>query len=112
MNADRPSPETHATTPIRVAMPHQLRSLARVTGEVAVEVPLPATVSATLDALEAAHPSLVGTIRDRVTGRRRPMIRVYADGEDLSDVPVDTLLPDPVAQGCDPLRLVGAISGG
>ena len=111
MNADHPTP-MHATTPIRVVMPHQLRRLARVTGEVAVEVALPATVSATLDALEADYPSLVGTVRDRGTGRRRPMIRLYADGEDLSDVPVDTPLPDPVTQGREPVRLVGAIAGG
>jgi sulfur-carrier protein len=98
--------------PIRVVLPHQLRALARITGEVVVEVPPPATVRSTLDALESAHPTLRGTIRDRGTGRRRPMVRIYAAGEDLSDAPLETPLPDPVVSGREPLRLVGAISGG
>lgn len=101
-----------ATTEIRVTLPQQLRQLARITGEVVVEVARPCTLQATLDALELAHPALVGTIRDRSTGRRRPMIRIYADGDDLSDAPGDTVLPTPVAEQREPLRLVGAIAGG
>jgi molybdopterin synthase sulfur carrier subunit len=77
-----------------------------------VAVPPPVTVAAVLDALESAHPVLAGTIRDRGTGRRRAMIRVYADGEDYSDTWSDTTLPDAVIAGREPLRLVGAIAGG
>ncbi len=97
--------------PIRVVMPHQLRDLARVAGEVVVEVATPPTVAATLDELEAAYPTLVGTIRERDTGRRRAMIRIYAAGEDYSDTPTETL-PASVVEGREPLRLVGAIAGG
>jgi sulfur-carrier protein len=103
---------TGAASRVRIVMPHQLRQLARVTGEVAVEVAPPTTVGATLDALEATYPTLRGTIRDRETGDRRAMIRIYAAGEDLSDAPAPTLLPDQVAAGHEPLRLVGAIAGG
>lgn len=98
--------------PVRVAMPHQLRTLAKVTGEVVVAVAPPVTLSATLDALEAAHAPLVGTIRDRTTGARRAMIRIYAAGEDYSDAAADTELPGPVVTGREPLRLVGSIAGG
>jgi sulfur-carrier protein len=97
---------------VRVAIPHQLRKLAGVTGEVTVHALAPVTVGATLDALEAAHPPLCGTIRDRETGKRRAMIRIYAAGEDLSDAPRETPLPGRVADGEEPLRLVGAIAGG
>lgn len=100
------------TVPIRIAMPDQLRTLARVTGEVVVEVAPPVTAGAVIDALEVAHPTLAGTIRDRNTGRRRAMIRVYAGGEDYSDAWTDTELPGPVVEGREPLRLVGAIAGG
>lgn len=97
---------------VRIAMPHHLRRLARVTGEVVVQPTPPATLGAALGALEDAHPTLRGTIRDRTDGRRRPMIRIYADGEDLSDAPADTELPAAVVAGREPLRLVGAIAGG
>jgi sulfur-carrier protein len=97
---------------VSIAMPHHLRRLAQVTGEVVVQTPTPATVGAALTALEDAHPTLCGTIRDRTDGRRRPMIRIYADGEDLSDAPADTELPPAVVAGREPLRLVGAIAGG
>jgi sulfur-carrier protein len=96
---------------VRVAIPQQLRSLARVEGEVVVAVERP-TLSAVLDALESAHPALRGTIRDRTSGRRRPMIRIYADGEDYTDASADVLLPAAVVTGREPLRLVGAIAGG
>lgn len=97
---------------VRVVMPHQLRVLAGVSGEVLVQVGPPATLGAALDALEAAHPTLVGTIRERDNGRRRPMIRLYAAGEDFSDAAADTPLPPAVSRGHEPLRLVGAIAGG
>lgn len=97
---------------VRAALPHQLRDLAGVTGEVVVEVSRPVTLGGALDALERAHPPLVGTIRDRRTGQRRPMIRIYAAGEDLSDAGPGTELPPAVAEGREPLRLVGAIAGG
>jgi molybdopterin synthase sulfur carrier subunit len=98
--------------PIRVAVPQHLRTLADVSGDVVVAVARPVTVAAVVDALESAHPVLAGTIRDRGTGRRRAMIRVYADGEDYSDTWTDTTLPDAVVDGREPLRLVGAIAGG
>lgn len=97
---------------VRVVVPHQLRVLAQVTDDVVVEVSRPVTVGAVIDALEVAHPALTGTIRERATGRRRAMIRIYADGEDYSDHWADTELPDSVVDGREPLRLVGAIAGG
>ena len=100
------------TVPIRIVVPQQLRTLAQVKGEVVVDVAAPVTTAAVIDALERAHPSLAGTIRDRDTGRRRAMIRIYADGEDYSDTWTDTELPRSVVQGREPLRLVGAIAGG
>ncbi|MEX2324300.1 MAG: hypothetical protein WD576_00990 [Nitriliruptoraceae bacterium] len=93
-------------------MPNQLRTLARVTGDVIVEVAAPVTVAAVLEALEAAHPVLRGTIRDRETHRRRAMIRIYAYGDDFSDDDPARLLPAAVRDGHEPLRLVGAIAGG
>lgn len=107
-SAERAADETRS---IRVAMPGHLRTLAQVTGDVVVDVPAPVTVQAVVDALEFVHPKLAGTIRDRDTGRRRAMIRVYADGEDFSDT-WTAVLPDPVVHGREPLRLVGAIAGG
>lgn len=104
-------PSRPASVPIRVVMPGQLRELARVEGAVTVHVDEPVTVATTLDALEAVHPALRGTIRDRVTGRRRAMIRIYAGGEDYSDAPADPL-PQAVVDGREALRLVGAIAGG
>jgi hypothetical protein len=100
------------TVPIRIVVPHQLRTLARVTGEVVVEVAAPVTVGAVIDALEVAHPALAGTIRDRDTGHRRAMIRIYAGGEDYSDAWTDIELPGSVLEGREPLRLVAAIAGG
>lgn len=101
-----------AGVPVHVAVPTQLRDLARSNGDLVVTVPPPVTVQAVVDALEDAHPTLAGTIRDRATGRRRAMIRVYADGEDYSDTWVDRELPRAVLDGREPLRLVGAIAGG
>lgn len=98
---------------IRVVLPFHLRTLARVCGdEVAVDVRGAATLAAALDALEAAYPMLKGTIRDHATGRRRPFVRFFACQRDLSHEPEDTLLPDPIARGSEPLLVVGAIAGG
>lgn len=97
---------------IRVRLPAQLRTLANVDGELEVDVVPPATLGAVLDAVEAGYPTLEGTIRERTTGARRPMIRFFAEGEDLSDAPPDAVLPDAVARGHEPLLVVGAIAGG
>ena len=96
---------------IRVALPHHLRTLAGVGPEVTVEVD-GGSVDAVLDGLERDHPALLGTIRDQGTGRRRPYVRYMACGRDLSHEPADAPLPAEVAAGEEPLRLVGAISGG
>ena len=97
---------------VRIVMPHQLRALAGVTQDVLVKVGPPVTLGGALDALEAEYPTLLGTIRNRGTGQRRAMIRLYADGEDFSDVSPETELPPMVVAGREPLRLVGAIAGG
>jgi hypothetical protein len=101
-----------AGVPVRIAVPTQLRDLAQTGDDLVVAVPPPVTVEAVVDALEIAHPTLAGTIRDRGTRRRRPMIRVYADGEDYSDTWTDRELPSAVLDGREPLRLIGAIAGG
>lgn len=97
---------------IRVVLPAHLRTLAGVNGEVKVAVEGPATVRSVLEALEACHPVLRGTIRDQVTHRRRPFIRIFACEQDLSHEPADTPLPDAVAGGAEPLLIVGAMAGG
>ena len=101
---------------IRVVLPPHLRSLARVPGEVTVEVSGrgggPLTRAAVLDALEARYPMLRGTIRDHVTQRRRSFVRFFASQEDLSHEPPDAALPDAVATGAEPFLIVGAMSGG
>jgi molybdopterin converting factor small subunit len=97
---------------IRVALPTHLRALARVDGEVQVEVAGRATQRAVLDALEAAYPVLRGTIRDQVTCQRRAFLRFFACERDLSHEPPDAPLPDPVASGAEPLLVVGALAGG
>ena len=107
-----PAPQVGRTRRVRVALPHQLRVLAGITQEAHVEVAGAVTLGATIDALERTHPELFGTIRDPDTGRRRAMIRIFADGEDLSDAPSEAVLPAAVTAGQQPLRLVGAIAGG
>ena len=97
---------------IRVVLPAHLRTLARVNGEVKVDVTGPVTVAAVLDALEATHPMLRGTIRDQVSGQRRPFLRFFACEQDLSHDPTDRPLPDAVATGVEPLLVVGAMAGG
>lgn len=97
---------------IRVVLPQHLRTLAHVDDEVQVDVTGDATLRATLDALEAAYPVLRGTIRDHVTLKRRAFLRFFACEADLSHDPPDTVLPDPVRRGAEPLLIIGAIAGG
>lgn len=97
---------------IRVVLPYHLRTLARVEGEVELEVEGPVTTSAILDALEGRFPMLRGTIRDHGTLRRRPFLRFFACARDLSHEAPETLLPEAVARGTEPFLIVGAISGG
>ena len=97
---------------IRVVLPAHLRTLAKVSGEVQLEVEGPVTQRSVLDALEARYPMLSGTIRDHVTQQRRPFVRFFACEQDLSHESPDTPLPDAVESGAEPLLLVGAIAGG
>jgi hypothetical protein len=97
---------------IRVVLPAHLRTLARVGGEVELEVGRPVTQRRILDALEARYPMLCGAIRDHVTQQRRPFVRFFACEEDLSHESPDAPVPEPVALGKEPFLLVGAIAGG
>jgi hypothetical protein len=97
---------------IRVVLPFHLRTLARVDGEVQLELDGPVTQCSVLDALEARYPVLRGTIRDHVTQQRRPFLRFFACEQDLSHEPPDALLPEAVAKGDQPFLVVGAIAGG
>ena len=97
---------------IRVVRPAHLKNLARVTGEVQLDLTGPATQGTVLDAIEARYPMLLGTIRDRHTGKRRPFVRFYACEEDLSNDPPDTPLPDRVVAGHEPFIILGAMAGG
>ena len=97
---------------IRVILPAHLRTLAHVDGEVKLEVEGQATQRLVLDALEACYPMLRGTIRDHVTGQRRPFLRFFACEQDLSHEPPEAPLPDAVATGAEPFLIVGAIAGG
>ena len=97
---------------IRVALPHHLRTLAHVDREVAINVEGPITIGTVLDAVEDRYPMLRGTIRDHVTHQRRPFIRFFACGQDLSHQPIDLPLPDEIASGTEPFRVVGAMAGG
>jgi len=97
---------------IRVVLPQHLRTLARVDGEVQLQVDGPVTQRSVLDALEARYPVLRGTIRDHVTQQRRPFLRFFACEQDLSHELPDTPLPDTVAMGNEPFLVVGAIAGG
>ncbi|MCC6363408.1 MAG: MoaD/ThiS family protein [Bryobacterales bacterium] len=97
---------------IRVVLPGHLRTLARTEAEVALEVAGEVTQRTVLDALEARYPMLCGAIRDHVTKQRRPFLRFFACGEDLSHEPPDALLPDAVAAGAEPFFVIGAIAGG
>jgi len=97
---------------IRVVLPTHLRTLARVTREVEIEIEGPITQRSVLNALEARYPMLRGTVRDHATQLRRPFVRFFACEQDLSHEPPDSLLPEAVASGREPLYIVGAIAGG
>jgi sulfur-carrier protein len=97
---------------IRVVLPYHLRTLARVDGEVQIEIEGNATVGGLLDALEARYPVLRGTIRDHGTLRRRAFVRFFACKEDLSHEPPDAALPEEVVSGAEPFLIVGAMAGG
>jgi hypothetical protein len=107
-----PTPLTGATRAVRVVLPAHLRKLSRSDGELVLEVAEPVTVARVLDVLEARHPVLRGTIRDHVTHRRRPFVRFFACGQDLSHDSTDDVLPDAIVRGDEPLLVVGAMAGG
>jgi len=100
------------THSVRLVLPAHLRVLGRVDGEVVLDVDGPVTQRSVLDALEARHPVLRGTIREHGTLRRRPFVRFFACERDLSHEPPDDPLPDAVATGAEPLLVVGAMAGG
>jgi sulfur-carrier protein len=97
---------------IVVTLPAHLRALAQVTGSVTLQLDEPVTRRAILDALETEYPMLRGTIRDAVTGERRPFLRFFACGEDVSHEPADASVPADVAAGTQPFRIIGAMAGG
>lgn len=97
---------------IRVILPFHLRNLARVDGEVELEVAAPVTIRAVVDALEARYPTLCGTVRDHGTLKRRPFVRFFACKEDWSLEPPETPLPEAVVSGAEPFLIVGAMAGG
>jgi molybdopterin synthase sulfur carrier subunit len=98
---------------IRVVLPHHLRTLAKVNDEVDVDLNgSPATIRAIIDVIEDKYPMLRGTIRDHETHKRRPLVRFFACGEDISHEPPDNPLPDAIAKGAEPLFIMGAIAGG
>jgi predicted PurR-regulated permease PerM len=97
---------------IRVVLPYHLRALARVTGEIELDLAAPVTRGSVLDALEARYPMLCGTIRDQTTRERRPFLRFFACERDLSHQPAEAPLPDAVTSGAEPLLVIGAIAGG
>lgn len=100
------------TYPVRVEIPYHLRNLARIDGEVTLEIAAPVTLRSILDALETRYPMLCGTIREHDTYKRRPFLRFFACEEDLSLQSPDAPLPEAVANGKEPLLIVGAIAGG
>lgn len=101
-----------ANTSVRVILPAHLRALAKIQGEIRVDIPGEVTQRAVLDAVEAEFPMLLGTIRDRSTAKRRPFVRFYACEEDLSHEEPDALLPERVVQGEEPFLVIGAMAGG
>jgi hypothetical protein len=100
------------TDTVRVVLPAHLRSMAKVQGEIRVDVVGAVTQRSVLDAVEAQFPMLLGTIRDRATAKRRPFVRFYACEEDLSHEEPDAPLPDRVARGDEPFLVIGAMAGG
>lgn len=104
--------ENQTTASVRVCLPFHLRNLAQVGPEVTVEAGRPVTVKSVLDAVEAKYPMLRGTIRDYDTGKRRAFLRFFACEEDFSLEPMETEMPQAVAEGREPLLVIGAIAGG
>jgi molybdopterin synthase sulfur carrier subunit len=98
--------------PVRVVLPAPLCTLARVAGEISVDVTSPVTQRSVVDAIEARHPMLQGTIRDHVTKQRRAFVRFFACRRDLSHESIDDPLPPSVADGSEPLLVIGAMAGG
>ena len=98
---------------LRIDLPLHLRRLANIPGhELTLDIPPPATIDSTLDAIEARYPMLRGAIRDHVTRERRPFLRFFVCAEDWSHLPTDTPLPDPILTAREPLIILGAIAGG
>jgi sulfur-carrier protein len=97
---------------IRVVLPTHLKTLAKVNGEVQLDLEGPVTQGAILDALETRYPMLRGTMRDQVTHKRRPFVRFFACQQDLSHDPPDTPLPSQIATGAEPFLVIGAMAGG
>jgi hypothetical protein len=97
---------------IRVVVPHHLRTLAKLDGEVQLEVAEPISVATVLDALEARYPMLRGTIRDHATRQRRPLLRFFACNEDISLNPPESPLPAAIVEGREPLLVIGSVAGG
>jgi sulfur-carrier protein len=97
---------------IRVVLPAHLRALARFEGELQLDIDPPVTAARVIDAIEARYPMLLGTIRDRTSGKRRPHIRYFACERDLSHLSPDTPLPDRITNGAEPFLIIGAMSGG
>ena len=98
--------------PIRVIVPTHLRTLAKIAGEVSLDVAAPVTQGAILDALEAKYPNLRGLVREHGSSKRRPLVRFFACEQDLSHEPPDALVPEAVAQGREPFMIVGSMAGG
>jgi len=103
---------TASVASVRVVLPQHLRTLAKVDGELVLEVDRPVTRQSILDALEASYPMLCGTIRDHVTKQRRPMVRFFANEEDVTFESPDAVLPDVISSGIKPFLIIGAIAGG
>jgi sulfur-carrier protein len=97
---------------IRIVLPHHLRTLARVDGDVELDVAAPVSIRAILDVLESRFPMLRGTIREHETGKRRPLLRFYVCEEDWSYEPHDKVLPTVIAEGKEPFFIIGSIAGG
>lgn len=98
---------------IRIELPYHLRNLARVSGEVEVDLgDVPASIGTVMDALEARYPMLCGTVRDHGTDKRRAFLRFFVCGEDWSNEPHDKPLPDAISTGKEPFLIIGAIAGG
>jgi hypothetical protein len=97
---------------IHVELPYHLRTLARVRGDIEIDLTAPVTIRALIDAIEGEYPALRGAIRDYATNDRRAFLRFFACGQDISHQSLDALLPDGVVNGDEPLMIVGAIAGG